>query len=313
MEMLKKSRDIISIYNATLDLAADMVEYQGSLLSLEDSRSLFQWATDLIKIHANEEILWKGRKLSTASGTFDDECDALLSLTRLLTAITNSDAISDSEIANTVFSGLESIIPLLSEHHLRVPAVCHGFFSLLTYMVEIHASKFSGLRPHLFESILQALAYGINIREDAETEAAVFEAVAALARHSVITRKQGSYGLAENETILIQGNPPMFFLCEKIIGRIVFDDPGVGALDFSSEPMLYILSHDPQSLLGFIERIIISQVRNEQHSKETVHRCLGSLQESVLAASQLDRQARQVFLPKFRSCIVSIRGAVRRQ
>lgn len=310
--ILVKSKDIVLMYNIVLEFVADIMEYHAAVLNQADSQALFKWAVEVTKLHAANKMIFNGLAVSSSSHSFDDECDSLVSLIRLLTQITNIETPSNSEIASIIFSGMESIMPLLTIEHLKVPVLCHGFFALLAYMVEAHPEKVCQMSNKTFEAFLQALCYGINIKDDSETESAVFEAVGALAKHITLSYRHGGQGLGANGSIVLNNKPPLAFLFEAILERIVFDDPGVEALDFAAEPVLYICAQDPMQYLDFLKALCMTKV-SDQISQLRVTECVDKLQKRILQSLTLDRQARQMFLPEFRESIIKIRGYVRKK
>ena len=70
-------------------------------------------------------------------------------------------------------------------------------------MVEAYASKVADLSPQSFVSFLQAMAFGLQVQEDSETGSAVFEAIAAFAKHGVMCRMRGGQALGANEPSLL--------------------------------------------------------------------------------------------------------------
>ncbi len=313
LTILEISKDLISIYNNVLDLAADIVEYHGPYLSDEESRHLFSWTIEIIRKHAANKILLNVKKALLLSTLFDDECDALLSLIRLLTQVTNAETCQHEDIAATIFLGVESVMPLLTVEHFKVPPVRHAFFSLLGYMVEVYASRVAQLSPKSFASFMEAIAFGVQIQDDSETGSAVFEAIAAFAKYSINSRSNGFHGIGENEKTLINGNPPLIFLYDAIMSRVIFDDGSLNAIDFAGEPVLYLMAHDPQSYIQFLQSKIFNEPVNNGILYQKTLQALEDLHSSVLNNLSLDITSRHSFRRAFKNSVLIIRSVVRKR
>jgi len=310
LDLFKRSKNRIALYNSILILAADIMEYHGSYLEYQDLDSLLSWAIELIKFHISQKLTPSSKCLSFVSPSLEDECDSLVALLRLLTQVTNAESSTDSKIASMIFEALGSMMPLLTADHLKIPELRHNFFNLLAYMVEAHASLVLGMNHASLGIFTQALCYGIEITEDSETEASVFEAVAALANFSLSSVRQGRNNLLTPESS--QDKSPLLILWEKIFRRLIFEDPGIGGLDFAAEPALYICSHNPHAFVELLGSIIRQEVGAALYSDKVLH-CLEHLEACALEAQPSDRQSRQSFQKRFSEIIVAIRGSVRCQ
>ena len=302
LDILGKSKEHTIVYNNVLELAADVFEFHTPYLSDEDSRGLFSWAVELIRRHCADKVLFNAKNGVLTSMTFDNECDALLSIIRLLTQVTNAETLCHDDVASTVFSGVETIMPLLTVDHLKVPPLRRAFFHLLTYMVEAYASKVAELSPQSFVSFLQAIAFGLQVQDDSETGSAVFEAIAAFAKYGVLCRMRGGQALGANEETMIDGKRPLVFLFDSIVSKVIFED-GANSLDMASEPVLYIMAHDVRAFAGHL-KAHISPV--DAGAVEAIN-ALAVVATSATSSS-LDRSSRQGFSAVFKSTIGTLRG-----
>ena len=313
LQMLSRAKHHTIVYNKVLDLAADIVEYHAPFVNDQDSRGLFQWAIEIIRMHSSDKVLFHIKRASIESTLFDDECDALISLVRLLTQITNAEICRHEDIAITVFTGVESIMPLLTTEHLKVPHIRREFFHLLSYMIEVYASKVAEMSPLSLCSFLQAIAFGVQVHDDFETDSAVFDAIGAFAKFSITSKRNGGHVVGEDENAIINNLTPLLFLFDTIMARIIYSDSRLGALDLATEPCLFIMSHDPNA---FVEFLRVKIFRESALNGQTEQRVLSALQEmhdGVTKASSLDRPSKQLFRNIFRSSIIKLRGVIRRQ
>ena len=305
-DLLTKSKDHTIVYNNVLDLAADVFEFHTPYLSDKDSKGLFSWAVELIRRHCADKVVFKAKNAILASTTFDNECDALISIIRLLTQVTNAETLCHDDIAATVFSGTETIMPLLSSEHLKVPPLRRAFFHLLTYMVEAYAPKVAELSPQSFTSFLQAIAFGLQVQDDSETGSAVFEAIAAFAKHSIMCLIRGGKALGANEETMIDGKRPLVFLFDNIVSKVVFED-SANSVDMASEPVLYIMAHDAQAFADHL-KARIGQI--DAGAMDGIN-ALASSAAAAVGAS-LDRQSRQGFAAVFKSVMSKLRGLTKK-
>lgn len=313
LDLLNQSKDHTTIYNNVLELAADIVEYHGPYLSDEESKNLFSWAIEIIRRHSTNRIISNVKSALLTSTLFDDECDALVSLIRLLTQVTNAETCCHEDIATTVFLGVESVLPLLTMEHLKIPHVRHAFFTLLAYMVEVYPSKVAGLSPQFFSSFMEALAFGVHIQDDSETSSAVFEAITAFAKYSLIsTSNRDSEDIQRNVNTLIKGKSALVFLYDAIISRIVIDDDGLSALDFACEPVLYLMAHDYQLYTQYLRDKVYDRLTNNDMLQQRAKVVLEDLNTWAFTSLPLDRASRNAFRRPFRDFIVKIRGLLRR-
>jgi hypothetical protein len=138
----------------------------------------------------------------------------------------------------------------------------------------------------------------------------VFEAVAALAKFSLSFLRQGRNSLLILESS--QSKSSLLILWEKIFKRLLFEDPGIGGLDFAAEPALYICSHDPHAFVELLGNIIRQEV-GAAHCGNGVFQCLERLEACVMETQPSDRQSRQSFQKQFSEIMLTIRSAIRCQ
>lgn len=301
LDILGKSKDQTIVYNNVLELAADVFEFHTPYLSDEDSSGLFSWAMELIRRHCADKVLFNAKNALLTSTTFDNECDALLSIIRLLTQVTNAETLCHNDVAATVFSGVETIMPLMTADHLKVPPLRRAFFHLLTYMVEAYASKVAELSPQAFASFLQAIVFGLQV-QDSETGSAVFEAIAALAKHGMMCHMRGGQALGANEETMIDGKRPLVFLFDAIVSKVIFED-GANSVDMASEPVLYIMAHDA---LAFARHLSGHIGPGDAGAMEAINAL--AVAATAATAASLDRPSRQGFGAVFKSTIGTLRG-----
>jgi hypothetical protein len=288
------------VYTAALKLGADVVEYHAAALSRLQAIDLFRWAVELSSTYASHRT--SASNLAAAQA-LEEACLELRALLRLLLQLTNSEAPEECEIAVALFSGLERILPHIKEEHLRVPKLQHAFFAVLAHGLEAYVAHVTQLSRNVFETLLRGLCFGMGVREDPETEAAVFEAAAALAKHNWL--KHGPAGAVVN------GRMPLNSLVETLLWRVLVDDSGFEVVDFAAEAALPLWLGEPLAVEQSMKSLA-GLIGDDPNSLSTLTAAFRDLDSAARQASQLDRQSRQRFHGAFRNFIFRVRGVIKK-
>ena len=82
-------------------------------------------------------------------------------------ATSASSALAKVDVAQVVFIGLNTVIPLITDELLTFPKLCHQYFTLLAHMLEAYPAKVAALPPDMFTSLMGTLEFGLK-HEDVE-------------------------------------------------------------------------------------------------------------------------------------------------
>lgn len=297
------------VYGQILKLAADTVEYHAGLLEASKARELFRWAVQLVATYASHRTTAS----SAASLQIEEERAALCALLRLLTQLTNTEASDESEVAAAVFEGLDRIMPSIKEEHLKFPKLRSSFFSLVAHMVEAHAPRVAELPPATFSALMTALCFGMSVQDDTETEAAVFEAAGALAKHHYLVQKHGAQGLGHLNTLNpATGQTALGSVLLALLRRVLVDDPGFEAVDYAAEAALPLWLAEPgaaEAALGSLA----GMVGSDEGALATASIAFQGLGKAAHVANGLDRASRRQFNGAFRRFVMEVRGAIRKR
>lgn len=287
-----------SAYITMLEFAADVVAFIAPYLEGIQQVSLFQWSVGVVGQFASD-----ARAPTTGTDEkLEEQVMSICAMLRLLSELTNADAPDQDMVAAAVFSGLDHILPLIQNEHLKFPHLRRDFFWLLVGMVEAHAYRVTALPPNTLHGILAALSFGINLRDEPESEAAVFEAVAALARHQVTShinlfvQKQES-GL---ETLF-----------DALLRRVLINDPTFEAVDFAAEAAHPLLLVDTDAAI-YILRVMLGQIGADEETIGVVHGRLNELRRCAESGRAMDRQSRRQFQDAFRKFVLDVRNIIKR-
>ena len=286
------------------------MEYHSSMLEAQKARELFRWAVLLVTTYASHRT----SASSDASFQIEEERAALCALLRLLTQLTNVEASDESEVAVAVFEGLDQIMPSIKEEHLKFPKLRGSFFALVAHMVEAHAPRVADLPAPTFSALMNALCFGITIQDDTETEAAVFEAAGALAKHHYLARKHGAPGLGHLNAINREtGQTALGSVLHALLRRVLVDDPGFEAVDYASEaalPLWLAEAGAPEAVLG---SLATGMAGNDERALGVVSAAFQGLGKAAMNAQGMDRASRRQFNGAFRRFVMEVRGAIRRK
>ena len=112
---------------------------------------------------------FNGLTVADAEGQFDDVEEVISLLRHLLSKeyvdfseTTSSANLFDADPAGVVFSGLSTILPLVTSDLLLVPSLCQSFFELVGHMAADFSDRFCRLPDNLWEPLVSALDFGLR-------------------------------------------------------------------------------------------------------------------------------------------------------
>jgi hypothetical protein len=316
LQLLTPYQSQPGVYGQILKLAADVVEYHAALLEASTARALFHWALRLVATYASHRTI----TTSAASLQLEEERAALCALLRLLTQLTNAEASDESDVAAAVFEGLDRIMPSVQSEHLKFPKLRNAFFGLIAHMVEAHANKVGELPPPTFSALMKALCFGIGVQDDTETEAAVFEAAGALAKHHVMSIRHGGAGLRQLNMIhstssgtatATANSTALGEVLHALLERVLINDPGFEAVDYASEAALPLWLAEPAAAEGVLT-LVASRLGGGEEAA-SIATAFQELGKAALAAAGMDRASRRQFNTCFRRFVIEVRGVLRRR
>jgi hypothetical protein len=306
-----------SVYGQILKLAADSVEYHACILEASKARALFHWTVQLVQTYASHRTL----ATSAASVQLDEERAALCALLRLLTQLTNAEGSDESDVAAAVFEGLDRIMPSIQSEHLKFPKLRSAFFGLVAHLIEAHASKVGELPAPTFSALMKALCFGIGVQDDTETEAAVFEAAGALAKHHVMSIRHGGAGLGQLNMINTSSttttdptttNTALGEVLHALFERVLINDPGFEAVDYASEAALPLCLAEPAAAQGILN-LVASRLCGDEGAVASIGTAFQELGKAAIAAAGMDRVSRRQFNGCFRRFVIEVRGVLKRR
>ena len=185
---------------------------------------------------------------------------------------------------------------------------------------------------------MSALCFGIGVQDDTETEAAVFEAAGALAKHHVMSIRHGGAGLGQLNNItnsttnggtggtnsngnIHSNTTALGGVLHALLERVLINDPGFEAVDYASEAALPLWLAEPAAaeavLTSITARLNAAGAGGGSLDKEVVIMNVATafqeLGKAAVAASGMDRPSRRQFNSCFRRFVIQVRGVLRSQ
>ena len=113
----------------------------------------------------------------------------------------------EEAVAELLFRLVSVLLPCVDTELLQIPSVCHGYFELWQFLVDLYPGRVATLPPALFASLIQSLEWGLATDVEAEvTQRVCLQTMAAMAEHAfkALQDSRGNSG-AEAEVLLGSG------------------------------------------------------------------------------------------------------------
>jgi hypothetical protein len=172
VRLLEVYSDNTEVIRVILELFALMAENYIIFLSEEQTLQLYGVCLSLIQLYTKSNA-GKYRQLSVDE---EEQCEDLLQFMKMMTHLTikdyvdfgDSDAIAVKPV-DVVITGLNTILPLMSEEILKFPTLCRQFYTLINYICATFPEKLPTLPDDLFLACMQLLEaglqeYGVEVR-----------------------------------------------------------------------------------------------------------------------------------------------------
>jgi len=238
-----------------------------SLLNREQSLVLFQASAELLKSYSANHIAARAIKKKSATEAEAEEEQAyndILCAIRLLINLGTKDfidscssegGVDSSQVTDVIFFGLQQILPLMSAGLLQFPSLCSVFFDLVAFMMETYPNKVCILPYDLFDSLLEALLFGMS-HSDANIAKSSLHGLASIAREHITT------GVLQPH---LQQHPDIFDRCSRrLLSEVVFQTVVVDRMEAASMALLPLAAVDLNRFAAVVQELS-SRVADLQH------------------------------------------------
>ena len=103
-----------------------------------------------------------------------------------------------------VLLGLSIILPLISLELLKFPKLCHLYFTLLSYIMEVYTDQVAELAPPHFSTLMHSLEFGLQHSDPLVAQASL-EGLAGEAGHAGAAKHKGAARVARSASFQLQG------------------------------------------------------------------------------------------------------------
>ena len=109
-------------------------------------------------------------------------------------------------VAELLFRLVSVLLPSVDTELLQIPAVCHGYFELWQFLVDLYPGRVATLPPALFTSLIQSLEWGLATDVEAEvTQRVCLQTMAAMAEHAFKALQDSDRGNANSNAEALLG------------------------------------------------------------------------------------------------------------
>jgi CRM1 C terminal len=151
-------------------------EQYVAILNREQSMELFNTSAELLRCYsvnhcANRRVVVAVKHADAVSEEEEQAYNDILCAIQLLINLgtkdfidacsTDQQGVDSSQVTDMIFMGLQQILPLMTQGLLQFPTLCLRFFDLVGFMADTYPEKVCQLPYDLFDSLLQALLFGM--------------------------------------------------------------------------------------------------------------------------------------------------------
>jgi hypothetical protein len=183
----------LTICEGLLRLFRDYAEQFIASLDPNSCTALFTASTELLQRYSVQHCS-SARVIShitEVEQTYDDVLCAIELLIQLGTKdfidVADPCGIKSTQVSETIFMGLQQILPLMTRGLLQFPRVCTQFFSLVGFMLETYAEQVRLLPYELFDGLLESLLFGMSYHDESIAQSSL-QGLAGIAREHLHSR-----------------------------------------------------------------------------------------------------------------------------
>jgi hypothetical protein len=162
----------LSICESLLRLFRDYAEQFIAVLEPEPCHILFKASAELLKSYSSNHCA--SRSVVVQSAEEEQNYSDILCAIQLLIQLGTKDfidigdsGVDSAQVTDTIFFGLQQILPLMTRGLLQFPTLCSQYFSLVGFMMETYPEKVAVLPFDLFDALLESLLFGMSHHDTA--------------------------------------------------------------------------------------------------------------------------------------------------
>ncbi|KAL8573476.1 hypothetical protein ACOMHN_047747 [Nucella lapillus] len=169
LEVYKDSEEMVYLI---LELFSEVVKHDLCYLGEGNSNKLFEASLSAIQMYSKYQ---SGKMRSVGEDEEENKFNDISIMMELLMNLLAKEVLDfgpeaeEGDAQNggsmgavaVVLYGLEIVVPLMTAELLKFPSLCQKYYKLITFLAELHADRFSGLAPALFQSFVASMELGL--------------------------------------------------------------------------------------------------------------------------------------------------------
>jgi hypothetical protein len=218
---------------------------------------------------------------------------------------------SQIDIAHVVFTGLNTVIPLITDELLQFPKLCRQYFELLAYMLEAYPKKVAELPANLFGTLMFTLEFGLKHANETVSKESM-TALSALATFQCNSAKVNGPGLGAHMAPNAEGLSILAHLMRLLLQRLIYEEAVFDLVDEAADALLPIILYERQAF-ETIAASLVAAVAADPRSMELVQNAFVALTSANGLTAGVDRMNKRRFRRNLADFLTIIRGVIRRQ
>ena len=243
-------------------------------------------------------------------------------------AVGGANEMAAVDVAQVVFIGLNTVIPLITDELLTFPKLCHQYFTLLGHMLEAYPGKVAALPRELFSALMGTLEFGLkhsNVEVARESLAALAAmgqfhhcaeanaaAVAANPQAGDLAALIGPVGLGQHNAPAAErgGVSILAHLMRVVLNRLIFEDASMDLVEAAADALLPLMMCERGAFERTAQELLAGLSGNagaQQHVAGSLH----ALTTANGLTDKVDRANRRRFRRNMSKFLMETRGFVR--
>jgi hypothetical protein len=266
-----------------------------------------------------------GATAAAAAAAAEGGLEGRLKGGRAVGGVNESSAV---DVAQVVFIGLNTVIPLITDELLTFPKLCHQYFTLLAHMLEAYPGKVAALPPDLFSTLMGTLEFGLkhaNSEVARESLAALgamgqyqHRAAAAAAEASAnpqtgnLAALVGPIGLGRHNAPSAErgGVGILAHLMRLVLNRLIFEDASMDLVESAADALLPLMMCE-RGAFEATARELLAGLAGNAGAQQHVAAALHALTTANGLTGQVDRANRRRFRRNMAKFLTETRSFVR--
>ena len=224
-------------------------------------------------------------------------------------AATSGEALAKVDVAQVVFIGLNTVIPLITDELLTFPKLCHQYFALLAHMLEAYPAKVAALPPDMFNSLMGTLEFGLK-HADVEVARESLAAAGAMGSFQHHASVDGRPGLGDHNARAGGGFGILARLMRTTLSRMIFEDAGMDLVDAAADALLPLMLVERAAFEG-VAGELLAKLEGDAGAQARVMGALRELTTGNGLTDRVDRANKRRFRRNMSTFLTETRSFVR--